>query len=300
MQDVGCLQDGPLNIDIQNTWKAYETFHQDWASKVVREAQTIRSHSPDLIISNISHLAIEAGAYSGIPTMAIASLSWDKILEGLQGNSVGNHMETVEHIRRSYCKAEMCIRICPSLEMDAFSKIKNVGPIALPLGDEKVLKSDVAEQEDRVWVLVGFGGIPLKDFPFGEMEKMKKFRFIVDGKVPTGFHDIWPLSKFPLSFKQLLSASDIIVTKPGYGTVIESVNNGKPIVYVRRYNFADEPVLIEYLHKFGRGEELTREDFFSGNWAKVLESVWASSLPNESPPPSGVDKAVEILMDYLS
>ncbi len=299
VQDVGCVQDGPLNIDIQQTWKAYEAFHQDWSAKVVHEVQTIRSHSPDLIISNISHLAIEAGAYTEIPTIAIASLSWDKILEGLQGGLTGNQVNIVEHICQSYAKADLCIRIHPVIQLDAFSQFVDVGPIGYSWDKEKALQRPVQFEDDRLVVLVGFGGVSLTDFPFPEMEQMKKYRFIIDGTVPGEYKDVWPISQFPFTFKELLYSVDIFLSKPGYGTIIESVNSRKPLVYVRRFNFVEEPMLIDYLYRYGRGQEISRDDFFSGNWETALNAGWTIPLSKEVLPQSGVEKAVDVLMDYL-
>ena len=38
------------------------------------------------------------------------------------------------------------------------------------------------------------------------------------------------------------------MTKPGYGTILEAVALGLPVIYVRRYNFADEAPLVDFLH----------------------------------------------------
>ena len=299
VQDVGCIQDGPLHIDFQKTWKAYATFHQEWSTKVVREAQVVQSHAPDLILSNISHLAIEAGAYSGIPTVAIASLSWDKILGGLEEGLPESHVNTIEHIRQSYAKADLCIQIHPALQLDAFPNVVDVGPIGVSCVQEQALERPGEFEEDRLLVLVGFGGVPVGKFPFPEMEAMKRYRFVIDGKVPSDYPDVWPIAKFSYTFKELLNRVDILLTKPGYGSCIESVNSGMPVVYVRRFNFADEQMLIDYLHRYGRAQEMSRDDFFAGNWTAALDAGWSLPLPKERPPQSGVDEAVEALMNYL-
>ena len=61
-QDIGCIQKGPLHIDVEGTRAAYERFHRNWQDHVTQEADAIRRHSPSVLLSDISYLAIEAGA----------------------------------------------------------------------------------------------------------------------------------------------------------------------------------------------------------------------------------------------
>jgi len=37
-QDVGCIQRGPLDVDVAATWDAYTHFHNNWDGKVAEEA----------------------------------------------------------------------------------------------------------------------------------------------------------------------------------------------------------------------------------------------------------------------
>ena len=97
-----------------------------------------------------------------------------------------------------------------------------------------------------------------------------------------------------------MASADILVTKPGYSTVVEAVALGKPVVYVRRYNFADEQALVDYLHRCGRAVELPEQDFTVGNWQAALQTAASAPLPGETPPtPTGAADAARILSHYL-
>ncbi|MEK7726690.1 MAG: hypothetical protein AAB311_05870, partial [Nitrospirota bacterium] len=97
-----------------------------------------------------------------------------------------------------------------------------------------------------------------------------------------------------------LSSVDVIMTKPGYGTTIEAVEVQTPIVYVRRYNFADEDSLVTYLHRYGRGVELSRADFLEARWEPAIRHTLTLPTP-ASPPPActGASDAANILAAYL-
>jgi hypothetical protein len=90
------------------------------------------------------------------------------------------------------------------------------------------------------------------------------------------------------------------MTKPGYGTIVEAVALQQPVLYVRRYNFVDEQPLVDYLHRYGRGMELSLDDFVKGRWEAALRTVLDLLTPT-TPPPSatGAADAATILAKSL-
>src|SRR6185295_12737117 len=103
----------------------------------------------------------------------------------------------------------------------------------------------------------------------------------------------------PFSFKTLLASVDVIMTKPGYGTIVEAVALQQPIVYIRRYNFVDEPPLVDYLHHYGRGVELSIDDFTQGHWERALRKIIELPMPTAHPPTTGATDAAKILAKSL-
>jgi UDP-N-acetylglucosamine:LPS N-acetylglucosamine transferase len=99
----------------------------------------------------------------------------------------------------------------------------------------------------------------------------------------------------------LMASVDVIMTKPGYGTLVEAVTLHTPMVYVRRYNFVDEQPLVEYLHQYGRGVELSMDDFMTGQWDQALREVREMPPPQTiPPPPTGATEAAALLAPYLA
>jgi hypothetical protein len=91
------------------------------------------------------------------------------------------------------------------------------------------------------------------------------------------------------------------MTKPGYGTIVEAVALQQPVVYVRRYNFADEPPLVDYLCRYGRSVELSIDDFSNARWEQAISKAVAILSPQNSPPPAtGAMQAASILAPYLN
>lgn len=300
-QDIGCVQHGPLLIDVPATIASYERFHAEWDSLVQAEVAALRASRADLVLSDISYLAIAAGAQVGLPTIGLCNLSWDQVLDLLIGNNGNDRRRVIDPIREAYQQADLMIRIAPGLPMPAFRHITDVGPIVGPLEPPRPqLRALLKASPDERLALVGFGGIPLKVVPFDRMERMSGYRFLFDGPMPSGCSRIHSLASLPLPFSAVLASCDLLVTKPGYATIIEAVAQRKAVVYIRRHNFADEELLVSYLHRYGRGAELSPDDFSHGRWEPMLDKALAvPPLQAPPPPPNGAAQAATILAPHL-
>jgi len=300
-QDIGCIQRGPLHIDAPATWAEHARFHSHWSARVEEETRAIRSKKPDLLLSDISYLAVEAGAQAGVPTVGLCNLSWDLVLESFLDHGSTSQAAILRLIRQAYAEAELMVRLSPGLPMNCFRKVLDVGPVARPLSAAPLeVRNLLAAKREELIVLVGFGGVPMEELPFTSLEGMIGYRFIFSGSVPPGLKRVHPLSRFPIPFGSLLASTDLLITKPGYNMIGEAVAQQKPVVYVRRHNFADEARLVEYLHQYGRGVELSAADFSTGKWLDAIEAALA--LPRSAtppPPPTGAAEAASILAGYL-
>lgn len=299
--DIGCVQHGPIIMDWAATWQAHQAFHAAWGTRLRAEVEAIRNARADLVVGNIPYLAMAAGAAAGLPTIALASLSWDEILRDHVDPSQPWQTAILNDMRRAYAQATLLLRIAPGLPMRAFPHIKDIGPIAQPLPSEQTtLRTLLPVGSHDTLILVAFGGIPLTSLPLAHMESMTGFHFLIPGPIPPGSRRVHSIDRLPLPFSTLLSSVDVVMTKPGYGTIIEAVTVNTPVVYVRRYNFADEQPIVDYLQRYGRGVELPRDDFELARWEPVLRKALALPRP-ASPPPvaTGSTDAAAILESFL-
>ena len=300
-QDIGCLQLGPLDVDVPGTWQAYQQFHQDWKERVDDEARDIAKAGVNLVMANISHLGIEAGRKSGRPVVALASLCWDQILESFRSCESSWQGDIIKGIQDSYAHAHHLLRLFPGIDMPAFPSTEAIGPTVLP---RSACSTDIRERlnlcPETFLVSIGFGGVPLTNLPLDRLEAMEGFHFVVSGIPLSGKSQrmtAWEDLKIP--FAEVLEQSDIVMTKPGYSTIVTAVDYGIPIVYVRRDNFAEESGLVAYAHRFGRAYELPRKDFESGDWQEALNRVLDLPMPARKPPQPGHGEAAAFLKKFL-
>lgn len=300
-QDIGCVQDGPLRIDIAETWVKHREFHAAWEGRVRQEQEAIKERAPALVLSDVSYLAVEAAYQARVPVVAMSNLSWDQVLLPLCDPALDDQAGILNQIRDAYANADLMLRLTPGLPMNAFKHVMEIGPIHQPTDpDPLAVRHAIGASADETIVLVGFGGIPLPSLPIDAMERMAGFRFIVPGQVPAGCRRVHADTSIPLSFPALLASVDLIMSKPGYSTIIEAVAHRKPVLYVRRYIFADEESLVQYLHRHGRGVELPEPDFAAGRWEAYLHALRNLPGPEQSEPcPNAAADAADVLKQYL-
>ncbi|HEX5647101.1 MAG TPA: hypothetical protein VFX56_09045 [Nitrospira sp.] len=300
-QDIGCVQQGPLTIDVEATWQEHARFHATWDDRVQAEVDAMHRARPNVILADTPYLAITAGATAGLPTVGLVSFTWDLVLSGLPAPPSIDGQTLIRAMRHAYGQADLALRITPSPNMGVFKRLVDIGPISEPAPSaHEALSALLPLSPGERTVLIGFGGIPLGSLPMTNLEELKGYRFLFDGPVPPNSTRFVSTQSFPFSFKTVLASVDIIMSKPGYGTLVEAVALRTPLVYVRRYNFADEQPLVDYLHRYGRGVELGGADFSAGRWEPALRAV--GDLPTPSVPPptaSGAEDAADVLATYL-
>ena len=299
-QDIGCIQQGPMTIDVEATWREHHRFHSTWHERLQTEVDAMRAAGPELVLADTPYLALAAGKHVGIPTVALVSFTWDLILSEYQAPSPIDRQELIGSIRRAYIQADLALRIAPAPPMTIFKRLIDVGPIAEPAPSARGRLIECLQlMPGERTVLIGFGGIPLDSLPFDRMESLTGYRFLFDGSVPANSKRFISTKSLPFSFQTLLASVDVVMTKPGYGTLVEAVALQTPMVYVRRYNFGDEQSLVDYLHRYGRGVELSFHDFVQGQWRSALEEVADLTLPVAPPPPTGAGEAATELAKLL-
>ncbi len=300
-QDIGCIQNGPMTIDVEATWHQHHRFHSTWDTRLQIEVDAMQVAQPDVILADTPYLALAAGKVAAIPTVALVSFTWDLVLSEYGAPPSIDRWAILQLIRQAYAQADLALRITPAPTMTIFKQLIDIGPIAEPASSARgqlteLLKLTPGERT----VLIGFGGIPLDSLPFDILESLTGYRFLFDGSVPSTSKRFVSTKSLPFSFKTLLASVDVVMTKPGYGTLVEAVALQTPLVYVRRYNFADEQPLVDYLHRYGRGVELSLIDFEKGKWDLTLtKAIEVPALQTDPPPPTGGTEAADLLAPYV-
>ena len=73
-----------------------------------------------------------------------------------------------------------------------------------------------------------------------------------------------------MTFIDVLASSDVVLTKPGYGTYTEAVCNGVPVLTIERQDWPETVFLNNWVQQHGHLEVMTAEQFYSGRFAHLV------------------------------
>jgi len=139
------------------------------------------------------------------------------------------------------------------------------------LSKERVLQLlEIAPRKRHKLILLAFRTNDLKEVDFEKIESVQGFKFITLGLSKTYKNCINIPANF-IRFPDLLNACDAAISKPGYGLVAEIIANQTRLLYTSRSDFVEYEVLVQGLKEYAVAKELSREEFFAGNWREHLE-----------------------------
>ncbi len=291
--DFGMAMGSALDVLAGESARAYEALHVNWNTALQAEAEWLGSLAPDLVLANVPYLTLAAAADIGVPAVALCSLNWAEIHAHYCAEAP-RARRIERRIRAAYGKAAAFIRPEPALAMALDTEIIDVGPIARvgrDRGDEIRARIN-AEPDDRL-VLLAPGGADL-DLPTALWPAIPGVRWLVQDSLAADRPDMAAAGGLGIPFIDAIASADALVTKPGYGGIVEAGCNGVPVLYVRRDGWPEEPGLLAWIARHASCRELARADLMRGAFAGPLEALWAMPRP-EPARASGTGEAAALI-----
>ncbi|MBF0194819.1 MAG: hypothetical protein HQL71_09680 [Magnetococcales bacterium] len=291
-----------MKVDLSSTATALREFHANWQNRLEQEIDDIVSFGADLVLSDIPYLPIEAANKIGIPSVAIASLSWDHVLAAYFPLENSEPLSWWKKMRSSYAKATIALLPEPSIMGDTFPAWKSIPPLTVKGNIKKdELRRDLklSYNDQRPVVLVSLGGIPSHTLPIENLKKNKQFHWLLDCETPKGYahlHSISWLGGWP--FRTISASVDCIVSKPGYGMSVAAAVDSVPYIYVCRGKFPDEKIIGRWMQKNNRAKEIDSNSFRSGEWCDTITEL-LQKQPPKPPPFNGPEIAAECIQGLL-
>jgi UDP-N-acetylglucosamine:LPS N-acetylglucosamine transferase len=105
------------------------------------------------------------------------------------------------------------------------------------------------------------------------------------------------LNETPADYVSLLAASDVVVTKPGYGIVADCLANRVALLFTDRGPFREYDVLAALLPSLGRARYIPRGDLLAGHMGPHLDALFACGAAWTEQPTNGADVVAERVLD---
>jgi L-arabinokinase len=260
-------------MDHSETLKACQHLHESIPQIVDQEINFINNNQIQIIVGDIPPLCFEIARRTKIPSIAITNFTWNFIYLTYVQEYPG-FLPLIAEMERFYGQATLALTLPYSCQMDVFPRreaipwITRVSPLTKDEAREKF-----ALPRSAVIVLLSFGGLGLDRLLWEELRMLSGYYFVATGEamMENGNLRIFPDAQ--RSYADLVRASDVIVTKPGYGIVADAIAHQVPILYTDRGEFAEYPMLVKALHECAIAEFIPQADLLAGKLAPYLERV---------------------------
>lgn len=292
--DIGMVMSSALDVRVEESRAAYRAFHADWEARIAEEARLLRELGADMVFSNVGYLPLAGAQRAGIANAALCSLNWLDIYRHYAGDD-----DIAAQIHDCYARADAFLRTTPGMAMETLPNLVTVAPIAA-VGNARrdELDRHLKLSKEEKLVLVSMGGIASR-LPIERWPRIDGVRWLVQGSWQVEHPDAIVLESLPLGFGDLLSSSDALLSKPGYGSFVEAACSGTPVLYVNRPDWPESPALVEWLQRHGACREVSREQLERGAIRQALFELWSLPAP-VAPDPAGAAQAADWLMNRLA
>lgn len=239
---------------------------------IQREVEFLREEKIDLIISDIPWLVVEAGTYANIPVFAISNFDWLYIYKRIFASEKDMN-PLLNTIFGLYQRVDRAFRLPFSSResMGSFRKPEKVGLLAAKKSKYADIRGIYGLEESKPLLTCTFGG-------GGEMDiDLKTLCDVFPGYV-LSTSDLGGVSNHiridqETDFTDIIKASDILLTKPGYSSFAEAVQFGKHLIYKRRGGYPEDEILVAGLAKYPHKLELDELDISRPRWRQVFKSI---------------------------
>lgn len=300
--DVGLAQKDALNIDEAETARLWRAFHAENGDRVDAEWRWIHHSGAKVVLGDVPPLAFEAAGELGLPSVALANFSWDWIYRHMAQRQAALG-EAAAWAGSAYRQAGLLLKLPFAGDLSVFPRAVDIPLVARrPSVSRGEARKRLSLGAGPV-VLVSFGGVGLEGMDLGALAGLSPIQFLVVGERASPAPNVRyfahaELEQRGLRYEDVVGASDVVVTKPGYGIVTDAIGAGARIVYTDRGDFPEYPVLVAEMGRYVPAAHVGNADLLAGRIGVAIDAVLAQPVP---PPPdlSGASVAAEHLLAMM-
>lgn len=302
--DTGVVQRDSVTNDDEATAREAIAFYSSSSgvdARVEAECALLAGRDVRVIVGDIPPLAFEVAAKMGVPSVAIANFTWDWIYEW--HDAIRDAPGVLERIRHGYRQATIALRLPFSPALDVFPRVESLPLIArIPGASRATTRKTLGIGASRKVALLSFGGYGLQRLDVAGLDCLDEWTVLLTDRIasaapPSPSVVFLPESLFASGFRyeDLVAASDVVVTKPGYGILSECATAETAVLYTSRGLFREYDMLVAEMPRVLRCRFLSQEALFAGQWKVALESLLAQPRPPEHMEPTGAERAADVI-----
>ena len=281
--DTGVAQIDSLHLDEAKTIADAREFYATLEARADEDARQLVEHDVAFVVSDAPPLACAAAARAGIPSVVVSNFTWDWIYEGYdtgEGYEGNERSRVIQTIRNAYARADAAWRLPMHGGFAGFKAIVDVPFVARHATQAREeTRRRLGLPSNRRLVLPTFGGYGVNGLDVDALDLGDRWQ--VARVADQAIYDAG------LRYEDLIRAVDVVITKPGYGTLSECIANDTAVVYTSRGRFAEYDVLVREMPKYLRCAYLDNQSLLAGRWQAALDAALAAPEPPQRPRTDG-------------
>jgi hypothetical protein len=303
--DSGMVQPDGISLDEDASARNAARFYDGFIARAEREADIIRASAAQLVVGDIPPLASAAAAMASVPSVAVGNFTWDWIYAAYpQFESVAPG--TVARIADGYRQTTLALRLpfCGGFSsMPCIDDVPLIARIARLTSDET--RRRLGLDREQTIVLASFGGhsgqVALGAVAGQDVTVIAVGDETQAGGPQPGHRTLSSerLRHADVSYTDLLAASDVVLSKVGYGIVADCIANQVPLLYTHRGRFVEQDVFDHELPPVLRCRHLDAATLRAGTWVESVSMLLNQPVPAHAIPVNGADVVAERLLTLV-
>jgi hypothetical protein len=291
---------GPVvNEDFSVNTKATEARFKSWYSErnvkqwIKQEQEFLSNQGINLVISDISPLPLQASHNCGITSIGVSNFTWCDILAKLDLCDI----KLVDSISSIYEFADACIELPFSLELKGMRNKCKAELLVRSVSETRLATRKyfhVAKDDYLIFITSG------KSAQFSKRIAIKCSEpYIL--VLSSGLRDVSKGRLIPCNYTEtqnVVAASDLVVSKGGYGIFSECVQECCPLYMIPRRGIVEDAVYTSEIRKMHLGKVIRFSELanLSIPTLKEVKSMKQHSRNNYT---NGNERVVEAVLQYI-
>lgn len=277
--DPGVVEEpDSLGVDVPATLDAIERAYRRRNEVAADEVRWIASQGVSLIVADFPPLAGDIALACGLPCIGIGNFTWDWIYEPFFDDRSKRHL--IDWIRDGYARMACWLKLpfSPGENREQFRQVVDVPLVARRPRREPadVLRQlDIAAADRRPRIVLAMRGRIPPAARAGAANANPDWLFLHFDSTNSGSrgNELPVLLAPDLLFTDVLSISDVAVSKFGYGMVSECIATKKRLFCPPRRNFREDEIFDHQVPEQLRLARISRADFLAGRWTEGIREL---------------------------
>lgn len=299
--DIGLHQLDNIRFDLERTKKSVMELLCSAEEAIQEEQRFLIDRQVSGVVCDIPFIPLAAAGRLGVPAIGVSNFSWDWIYAGY-GKRDPDWKPLAEAIAGYYREGDLLLRLPFYGEMEAFKKIEDIPLVARKSSKDKAaIRRAIGLPEERRIGLIGFSRLDLQERAIKKIEQLSPdYLFLIKPPLNWKSSVFRMVEKEGLSFVDLISVVDFVITKPGYGIVSDCLSHGTPMIYSDRGEFLEYPILVDGIKSHLSCCFMPKEDLYSGNWGSYVDRLGKQPRPQLRIPTNGAQVAAGRIVEWIA